>query len=95
MKQTIAEKYSWSNIDTDFTVEDTRKLAATKGKDGIIIISWIDNGDGTVRYNTATAGKNKQYSLQAASIRDWIMSLIGGSDGKPVMVEDRIHEHID
>lgn len=93
--QTIAEKYNWAKENIEFDVEETRKLAASHGKDGIIIIAWTDNGDGTVSYNTTTAGKKRSFAMQAAAVRDWLMTMLGGSDNKPVTVEDRINEHTD
>ena len=91
--KTIAEQYHWRKETIDFDVEETRRLAASHGKDGIIIIAWTDNGDGTVKYNTTTAGKKRNYALAAAALRDYLMSFIGGSDNEPINVEDRLNEH--
>ena len=93
--RTIAEQYHWRKDNVDFDVEETRRLAASHGKDGLIIISWTDNGDGTVKYNTTTAGKKRNYALAAAALRDYLMIYLGGSDQKPVNVEYRLEEHTD
>jgi hypothetical protein len=93
--KTIAEKYKWKDTPSEITVETTRKLAAKHGMDGVIIIGWTDNGDGTVNYQTTTAGKKKQFAIYASELRDWLMSLLTLNNYNPILLEDRIEEHTD